>query len=297
MVEIRNRMENIVLSEKEKTMSHKVNSKRHPLPFRFPGGKHYAINILRPFWLAIEHDEYREPFVGGGSVFFNKSKAKFNWLNDIDKELMITYKIMSNQNLRKKFIKLVSKEIASKERWKEIVQLSSFNELEIAFRYYYLNRTSFSGKMISPAWGYRPKRSLPPHRWYERIIPCGKKLEGVKLTSQDFDSVIKASPQGKQTLIYIDPPYFCPPKKKHYRNGFDINDHMRLNNVLKNVKHKFFLTYDDVPEIRKIYSWANIHEVKFFYRVDNSSIQQGIRRLGFELVITNYQMPSQLTLF
>src|SRR5437868_2549653 len=73
------------------------NSKREPLPFRWPGGKFYALKILRPFWLAVEHDEYREPFVGGGSIFFSKRKVRFNWLNDIDSALITTYRVMSDK--------------------------------------------------------------------------------------------------------------------------------------------------------------------------------------------------------
>ncbi len=273
-----------------------MSYQRHPLPFRYPGGKHYAINVLRPFWMCVDHDEYREPFVGGGTVFFNKSKAKYNWLNDIDDELITTYKVMGSRPEREKLIELLSAEIASKDRWREVFQFSPTSDLETAFRYYYLNRTSFSGKLSSAAWGYRTKRSLPPERWIERIIPCGEKLKGVKLTSQDFESVIESPPRGSKVVMYLDPPYFSPPKNKHYRNGFDLDDHLRLSRILKKTNHNFFLTYDDVPRVRELYSWANIHEVKFFYRVDNSNIQGGQRRLGFELIITNYDVPIQLNL-
>ena len=146
------------------------------------------------------------------------------------------------------------------------------------------------------AWGYRIKRSLPPERWKERIIPCGHKLEGVKLTSEDFEEVIQAPSRNSKALLYLDPPYFSVPKNKHYRNGFDADDHSRLCKALKKTKHNFFLTYDDVPEIRELYNWANIQEAKFFYRVDNSQIQGGHRRLGFELIITNYSVPVQMNL-
>ena len=88
---------------------------RFPLPFRYPGGKHYAINFLRPFWKVIPHDEYREPFVGGGSVFFNKEKVSKNWLNDIDKELIATYETLSSKLLRKKLINTLKGEIATKD--------------------------------------------------------------------------------------------------------------------------------------------------------------------------------------
>lgn len=162
------------------------------LPFRYPGGKYYAMNILEPFWESIEHQEYREPFAGGATVFFTKPKATVNWLNDLDSELMTCYKVMQNPKTRQQLIKDLSTEIASKERWKEVFESKTKTEYEIGRKYYYLNRTSFSGKLVSAAWGYRPKRSLPPERWSERILPCGKYLEDVTLTNLDFSEVIRA---------------------------------------------------------------------------------------------------------
>ena len=262
---------------------------RQPLPFRYPGGKHYAIDLLRPFWEAVPHDEYREPFAGGATVFFNKPPVKFNWLNDLDHELMIAYRIMSDPVQRAQLIGLVSAEVASKERWKEMFLFQPRTALEVAYKYFYLNRTSFSGKLVSPAWGYRPKRSLPPERWHERINPCGEKLENVTTTTGDFTEVISAPAREKSVLMYVDPPYFAPPKKKHYRNGFELEDHQRLSNRLRETNHKFFLTYDDVDEVRQLYHWAYIYQAKFFYRVDNSNVQNGSRRIGFELIITNFE--------
>lgn len=262
---------------------------RMPLPFRYPGGKYYAIDILKPFWENVKHTEYREPFAGGATVFFNKPKSNINWLNDLDSELMECYRIMQNPNTRKQLCEDFKSEIASKERWKEVFDQPATTPYEIGRKYFYLNRTSFSGKLSSPAWGYRPKRSLPPERWHERIIPCGEMLEGVKLTNIDYSELIRKG--GENVLLYVDPPYYLPPKHKHYRHGFDPEDHVTLSEELKKCNHNFFLTYDDCPEIRELYSWANIYEVKFFYRVDNSSINNGNRQLGFELIISNYEVP------
>lgn len=268
---------------------------RNPLPFRYPGGKFYAMDILRPFWEAIDHKEYREPFAGGATVFFNKPKAQINWLNDLDEELIECYRAMQDPVTRSRLAEDFKTEIATKERWREVYDSIPYDNYEIARKYYYLNRTSFSGKLVSAAWGYRPKRSLPPERWHERILPCGHQLENVRLSSNDFVDVIRAD--GEDVLLYVDPPYYLPPKHKHYRHGFDPEDHIRLSEELKRTKHKFFLTYDDCPEIRNLYSWANIYNVKFFYRVDNSAVNKGERQLGFELIISNYEIPMQQTLF
>lgn len=268
---------------------------KKPLPFRYPGGKYYAMNILQPFWESIEHQEYREPFAGGATVYFNKPKASINWLNDLDSELILCYQAMQNPFTREKLVKDLSQEIATKERWREVFESIPKSDYEIGRKYYYMNRTSFSGKMVSPAWGYRPKRSLPPERWHERIVPCGQFLEDTKLTNLDFSEVIQA--EGKDVLMYIDPPYYLPPKHKHYRCGFDKEDHIRLSEELKKTKHKFFLTYDDCEEIRDLYKWAYIYPVEFFYRVDNSSVRGGNRQVGFELIITNYELNNQQLTF
>ncbi len=271
-------------------------TKKTPVLFRYPGGKFYAIKLLSRFWENVSHDEYREPFVGGGSVFFSKKKANVNWLNDLDDELIQTYKSIKSKKGRNILINKFQTEVANKERWREVYEFIPSSDIDVAWKYYYLNRTSFSGKLVSPAWGYRPKRSLPPERWHERILPCGEKLEKAKLTSLDFEKVISAKSKN-EVLMFVDPPYFKPPKTKHYRNGFDLKDHERLAKSLSKTQHKFFLTYDDCEEVRNLYSWARIHEVKFFYRVDNSNAENGKRKMGFELIITNYDLPKQGLLF
>ena len=67
---------------------------------RYPGGKTKAIKFIKPFWQKIPHSEYREPFVGGGSVFIAKPAVKFNWINDIDKEVIAFYKVIANEEKR-----------------------------------------------------------------------------------------------------------------------------------------------------------------------------------------------------
>lgn len=259
--------------------------------FRYPGGKYYALKYLRKF-IDTRHTEYREPFVGGGSVFFDKNKAEINWINDLDEDLIKCYQAIQNPHTRERLVERFSNEIANKSRYSEVVNSKPKNDFEIAWKYYYLNRTSFSGKMVSPSWGYREKRSLPPERWHERIKPCGEKLENVNVTSIDFERVI-SEPSNKEVLMFVDPPYFNPVKKKHYRHGFIHSDHVRLSDCLKNTKHKFVLTYDDCQEIRDMYSWAKIYELSFFYRVGDSQTSNSQRKLGFELIITNFDIEKE----
>jgi len=263
------------------------------LPFRFAGGKYYALKKLRPFWELIKHDEYREPFLGGGAVFWAKEKVNFNWLNDIDKELINTLKFIKNKQNKETLLEMFKGEKeASKQKHACVKKLKPKNKIEKIYKFYYLNRTSFSGKMKNPTWGYKSKRSLPPYRWNERINPCGKKLQKVKLTSLDFSEIIKAPAKGKNVLLYLDPPYFLNNQRCHYKYSFTLEDHLRLKNILKNTNFNFFLTYNDCPEIRKLYNWANIFDLQFYYRLDNSRNNGNKRKIGSELVITNYRISN-----
>ena len=269
-----------------------TKNKKVILPFRYPGGKYYAIKLIMPFIDAITHDEYREPFFGGGSVFWAKDKVKYNWINDKEEGLITTLSFFQNKSELPKLLKLFENEKeATREKYEEVKAIVPKNDFEKTYKFYYLNRTSFSGKMKNPSWGYRPKRSLPPCRWSERIIPCSEKLQDCKITCYDFEKVITAPAQGNNVLMFVDPPYYEANQKSHYICSFNKEDHIRLCECLKKTPYKFILTYDDCPEIREMYSWANIYDVKFFYRVEAAIDHK--RKEGNELIITNYKMEDK----
>jgi DNA adenine methylase len=267
--------------------------KKIVIPFRWAGGKFYALKILQKFWINIDHDEYREPFFGGGSMFWSKKKVNFNWINDIDENLIFFLNFITINQNRESLLKLFENELeATKDKYEYVKKMLPKNDLEKAYKYYYLNRTSYSGKMKNPSWGYLPKRSIPPYRWHEKIIPTSEKLQGVKITNEDFETPILAPSNIKngKVLLFLDPPYYLAKQESHYARSFKKEDHIRLSNTLKKTKHKFFLTYDDCIEIRELYSWANIYEISFFYRLDNSNNNEKKRKTGNELVITNYKI-------
>jgi DNA adenine methylase len=271
-----------------KARSTYTKSKEHTQsPFRYPGGKFYALKFIIPFLNAYPHDEYREPFVGGGSVFFGKPKAEHNWLNDLETDVIETYKAFQNNERSKRIIDRVSIEIASRERHAEIKRFEPQNEDDVAFRTYYLNRTSYSGIIHKPAWGYAIGASSPPENWHRFIKGANQKLGGVDLTSLDFSEVILAPTRGRIVLMYLDPPYFLADQKRAYTKSFNLDDHLRLEKMLRNLEHAFLLSYDDCPQIRELYSWAHIYEQTWFYNTANSS---GPRKVGKELFITNYKV-------
>jgi DNA adenine methylase len=266
-------------------------------PFRYPGGKYYALKFILPYITCVPHDEFREPLVGGGNIFFAKPKVRYNWLNDLESGVMDTYKVMADVKLREELIALVSKELATPERHNEVKNFVPRSLIERAFRTYYLNRTSYSGIINKPAWGYAEGKSSPPQNWGNFIKKAGKKLSGIKLTSIDFAEVVKAEKEGETVLMYIDPPYYHADQKRAYTKPFSIEDHYRLESLLRETDFLFCLSYDDCEEIRSLYKWAEIYEQSWLYNTAN--IRGRERKIGNELIITNYEVsiPSERLLF
>jgi len=249
---------------------------------RYPGGKFYGFKVLEPF-LVVPHNEFREVFVGGASIYLGKSKSNINWVNDIDKELINFYKVISNDKTKIELYKLLYNEKANKERHTEVLKMKVNTNVENAFKYFYLNRTSFSGIMNKPRWGYALGSSVTPEKWKELIEPVSKKMKDVKITSLDFRQVINTKSQNN-VLLYLDPPYFKA-SKSIYKNEFKLKDHEDLCDLLKKTKFKFILSYENTPEIKKMYDWANIHETNFTYFMSEAR-----RQNGCELIITNFQI-------
>ncbi len=250
---------------------------------RYPGGKFYAANKINSF-LNVPHDEFREPFAGGLSIFlFKDPMSKLNWINDIDKELINFYKIIQDSDTRAKLYRLLDKEFVNKNRYKEVKEMLPATDVERAFKFFYLNRTSFSGIMKNPRWGYALGSSTPPRKWIKIIEPVAMKLKGVKITHLDFSKVILAKPKYKQVLLYLDPPYYSAAKFL-YTHDFKETDHIRLAKLLKKTKFKFVLSYDDCKEVRNLYRWANIYKINFTY-----FISEARRQKKKELIITNFK--------
>lgn len=286
-------------------MNKSINS-----PFRYAGGKFYARKLI--IEQIPPHTHYVEPFAGGGSIFFAKSKVRDNWLNDKDIELVNTY-----LHIRDKPEKLIES-LAGIEAKKELHgyyknEFKPQNDLERAKRWYYLNRTSYSGimNMKNCYWGYGDKYSMRPENWGRNIRRTSQKLQNVNITNVDFEEVISSVSDG--AFLFVDPPYYNADQDKFYTHFFTLEDHLRLRDILK--KHsnriKFLITYDNSPEVIELYEWAMNHlEREWNYTINRTDDQKkkpngtvnktkkGTRYKGKEIFITNYSLvaPEQLVL-
>ena len=255
---------------------------------RYPGGKVKAIKYIEPFWDAIAHDEYREPFLGGGSVFLAKPLAKLNWINDLDKDLISFYKVVKDPVMCEKLVRKLLSLKVSRKQYEEFYFQKASTDFDRAVRYYYLNRCSFSGITRWNAYIGNVRYNI--EKVQDQFEAISSKLSKVKITSVDFEQVI-STPSKHKVFLFVDPPYAESRQVAAYNVTFDESDHIRLAKMLKSTNHKFLLTYDDCRFVRNLYSWANLYDRTWTYSVANAKVHHNPRESGNELFISNFPLP------
>jgi DNA adenine methylase len=117
----------------------------------------------------------------------------------------------------------------------------------------------------------------------EYLSGVQKRLQKTVIENKDFESLIKTYDR-QEALFYLDPPYHGT--EKYYDNTFSKEDHYRLNLVLKQIKGKFILSYNDDDFIRNLYKDFNIESIT---RQNNLLMKNkhGDRQFQ-ELIIKNY---------
>lgn len=274
-------------------------------PLRYPGGKSKALTRILP--LIPEYDEFREPMVGGGSVFFalkQKYPNKSYWINDINTELYYFWKYCKEKpdDLIAEIRTFKKEYTDGKILYKHLkLRKETLTELQRAARFFILNRISFSGLVGSGGYSQQAFKKRFTDSSIERIHTASKILKDVKITNNDYWPVVKH--KGKKVFIFLDPPYMSNKEAKLYgeKGMLHINfRHDRFAKHIKNSKHKWLITYDNCFGVQKLYNFANAAELniqgwKLQYGTNNGmdNSQKKKARVGNELFIFNYPVKAE----
>jgi len=262
-------------------------------PLRYPGGKSKAIDSISK--LIPEFNEFREPFVGGGSVFVylkQKFPLKTFWVNDIYENLYHFWnECKDNPNgLIESILEFREKYSDGKELHKFLLSnIDNFDSLKKAAAFFVFNRITFSGTSESGGFSNAAfhKRFTPSS--IERVKSLSKILFGTKVTNFDYEEVI--SVPGEDVFLFLDPPYFSATKSALYGKNGNLHkmfDHIRFADVMKNTSHKWLITYDDSDYIKDLFSFANIQPWDLTYGMRN--VNKDSNQSGKELFISNYEI-------
>lgn len=242
--------------------------------------------------------EFREPMVGGGSVFFRIRQMYPNrsyWINDLNHELYCFWKVAQSNAVALANAARQIKESTSDGRalfYRLLEQYGTGSDFERAVRFFVLNRITFSGTVDSGGYSeqaFRGRFTLSSIRALEQVSDV---LEGVRITNLDYAEVINAPGEG--VFLFLDPPHYSVAQSRLYGRRGELHvqfDHERFAQTVRSCPHRWLITYDDCPEVRRLFHGAYMVEWRLQYGMNN--YKQANARAGKELFIANYDIVSR----
>ena len=203
-------------------------------PLRYPGGKSRACTKMDPYIPDLrDYKEYREPFLGGGSVAIHITKKYPHldvWVNDLYEPLVNFWKTLQDDGhaLYKRLQELKSRypDPASAKglflEAKEIVNDYAQPNLYRACSFYIINKCSFSGLTESSSFSRQASDNNFSMRGIEKLQGYTQLIQNWRITNLSYERLLT---DNKSVFTYLDPPYDIGSnlygRKGSMHNGFD----------------------------------------------------------------------------
>ncbi len=243
------------------------------------GGKNrIATKIIEIF---PAHSTYVEAFLGGAQVFFHKEPSPTEILNDLDGDVVNFFRVCQlHYEELVRFLKFI---VVSRQ-WFELFEIQdprSLTDIQRAARFFYLQKNAYAGLVRRRKYHYNvvTPPSFNPDRVPAAIEEAHRRLARVQIECLPYEKVLKQFDR-PTTLFYLDPPYFG---RNLYRYNFSESDFTALEARLRDVRGKFVLSLNDVPEVRDIFRRFHFREIELSY-----TAQQTAGKRYREVLITNF---------
>lgn len=273
-------------------------------PLRYPGGKACLYDLATKFLAENELNQrnYVEPYSGGCglalSLLYTGHVTQVH-LNDLDRAVWAFWKSALDHN--EQLAQLIETAVVSIDEWKRQRELqfrkADADILELGFSTFFLNRTNRSGIIHSggiiggksQAGEWKIDCRFNREDLGKRVRRIAKYRNRISVYNEDaetfMDRIGTSIPD--TSVMYIDPPYY-EKGSQLYKNAYRKSDHERIANRISRLTNPWFLTYDNVPAIRNLYSEFKSVELDIGYSVQT-------KRRGSEILVAsrNLRLPNE----
>ncbi len=269
-------------------------------PLRYPGGKSRALaNLFRFLPDLSQASEYREPFLGGGSVAIEIGKRYPNldiWVNDLYEPLYNFWRELqeNGREMRDQLVQLKNRHpepVSAKLLFldaKEKVNDDQTPNLSRAVSFYVVNKCSFSGLTESSSFSRQASESNFSMRGIEKLPDYSLMIKKWKITNLRYQELLT---DNKDIFTYLDPPYEIGSnlygKKGNMHKGFD---HDGFAAICDRFIGPQLVSYNSSQLIRDRFTGWTAAEFAHTYTmrsVGSYNTDQASRK---ELVLTNYEL-------
>ena len=268
-------------------------------PLRYPGGKSRACIKLEQFIPDLrDYKEYREPFLGGGSVaiYITKKYPHLDvWVNDLYEPLYNFWRVLQDDGytLYKKLQELKSRypdETSARglfQEAKEVVNDRTKTNTERAIAFYVINKCSFSGLTESSSFSKQASISNFSMRGIEKLQGYSQIIKDWKITNLSYEQLLT---DNKESFTYLDPPYDIKDnlygRKGSMHNGFNHDD---FATDCDRYVGPQLISYNSSQLIRERFKEYQTGEFDLTYTMRSVSEYMREQKERKELVLMNYE--------
>lgn len=263
-------------------------------PIRWAGGKSRAAG--RIIAMLPSHDRYIEVFAGGASVFFAKSPAPNETLNDLDPDVINFFRVV--QSMPWDLAAAFAWTLVSRQEFQDLADIDPntiSDPVERARRWYYLLMAGFGGEMKFPRFSFSMNDGGGGNRLVGALASLPRRLfyaserlrhSNAQLTSLDWRDCLDLN-EAPGSLFYLDPPYISN-KVNYIFNMASLEAHTQLAERLRSCESPWVLSLNDCPAARDLYRGFNIHSLEWSSGMPSAHSCTGPRYRNLELLITNF---------
>lgn len=274
-------------------------------PLRYPGGKSCLFELVSNLLKnnKLERSHYAEPFAGGCglalSLLYSGHVSDIH-INDVDPSIWAFWHSVLYDT--EKLVYKISKTPITIDEWKlqkEVLCDGDVDDpLNLGFAAFFLNRTNRSGIIknagviggVAQNGNYKMDCRFNRENLISRVKRISKYSNRIHLYRRDALDFIEQSKRDlpENTFFCVDPPYFNKGSSL-YTSFYNPEDHAVLADAIVSLERPWIVTYDNTPEITRLYRSRRQYEFDINYSVQT-------KRKGTEVLIASkgLKIPTEI---
>ncbi len=276
-------------------------------PLRYPGGKSKLAKFVASICVKNNiNGHYVEPYAGGASValyLLINGYVKEITINDLDKGIYAFWYSILNETER--FCRKIKNADITVKNWKKFKKISSNEKTEdmfdLGFATFFLNRTNHSGIIdggpiggLDQSGNYKIDCRFNKRKLIEKIRTIALYKKNIILCNDDALELVKTIQKKRiceNTIFYFDPPYYLKGPSL-YLNHYKRDDHRKVSEAIQKIKNsKWIVSYDNVDEIKKLYSGFGRIEYSFLHVANKIKEGKEVLFYSKNLAVSSDQNP------
>ena len=272
-------------------------------PLRYAGGKSRAVTKMDPYFPDLRYyNEFREPFLGGGSVAIHITKKYPDltiWVNDLYEPLVNFWQQLqifgtdlknSLEDLKSSHNDPVSAKtlfLSSKVNVGDI----SVNNFDRAVAFYIVNKCSFSGLTESSSFSPQASNSNFSLRGIQKLPEYSKLISKWRITNYSYEHLMDGN---KGAFMYLDPPYDI--KDNLYGNKGSMHkgfDHGKFAVDCDNNNMDQLVSYNSDQLVKDRFKNWNAAEFDLTYTMRSVGEYMRDQKQRKELLLFNYDLRTE----